>query len=664
MSTSRSPAPFRLKSQVSKASGPTNEDDVAFSASEASYASDQATSSVASSRPGRRRRIPRRSTTFIFAHPAPKLSTKNHLLKHVCPTLLMQLQQISPDRRPIPVIDVYPSSLITGNVVAPRFSKRVPRLFGINGELGIHDTILVRSEDYDTRLFASESDGDDEVLEHRALLAILSPLRRGGQSEIALEDGSVWTMTALPTGSFDFIRIDEHGVKSTARWVRRSTIKPAAGDHSSVDSIAPASDCRFTFSIIDAQSRRHPVLATMTRSTLEILDFYTTILSSASRYPPSRARTRSPVANERTANDDENIYCDEGIGQPTISSAIKPPNNKAQTTVPIEAALKKFIMVSAILVSIQCGWSQSQTSSLGTVTSNTSGSTRVSINGTGDDRYALDQLAAGAANSGDDTSCRGRRLSARRKTRSATLSSADSPSRDWTTSITSRSLTRTQDPPKASGTGAAYTQHRNQKQFSESSEPESAPSSAANYRRSRAFSRLSGDFTSMVSSKFQQSPFPSKVPATPVVTLPEIPPVTSLEQVPAAPKRATTTRSIISAVSARTEPISRQSWATQSLPRGGRSVSAFYATNPLTGQHVGSSDASSQLQHQHKTVFANEEIDCVSSGIDRDNVAWQQRPHSVVDKGSIPGVKWKRLGSWFKRLSGSNNNDNLSIVGH
>ncbi|CAK7263217.1 hypothetical protein SEPCBS57363_000440 [Sporothrix epigloea] len=662
MSTSSSPAPFRLKSQASKASGPTSEDDVAFSASEASYASDQATSSVASSRPGRRRRIPRKGTTFLFAHPAPKLSTRNHLLKHVRPTLLMQLQQISPDRRPIPVIDVYPSSLIAGNVVAPRFSKRVPRLFGINGELGTHDTILVRSEDYDTGLFGSESDGDDEVLEHRALLAVLSPLRRGGQSEIALEDGSVWTMTALPTGSFDFVRIDEHGVKCTARWVRRSTTKPATGGLSSVDSIAPASDCRFTFSIIDTQSRRHPVLATMTRSTLEILDRYTIISSSASRYPPSRARTRSPVANERTANDDKNIYYDEGTGQPTISSATKPPSTKAQTTVPIEAALKKFISVSAILVSIQCGWSQSQTASHCPTTSNTSGSTRVSINGTGDERYALDQLAAGAANAGDDTSCRGRRLSARRKTRSATIPSADSPSRDWSPSITSKSLTRTQEPPKAFSTGAAYIQHRKQKQLSDSSDPESPLGSVANYRRSRAFSRLSGDFTAMVSSKFPQSPSPSKVPTTPVA---ETSLVTSLEQAPAAPKRATTAKSVTSAVSARPEPLGRQSWATQSLSRGGRCVSAYYATDSLIGQHVGSLDATLQPQHRRRTVVANEKIDGVSSGMDLDNMAWQLRPRSVVDKGSNPGVKWKRLGNWFKRLSGNGNNNNtLSTVGH
>ncbi|CAK7211170.1 hypothetical protein SCUCBS95973_001042 [Sporothrix curviconia] len=641
-----------------------SEDEASFSASEASYASDQVASSAASSKPSRRRRTPRKSTTFLFAHPAPKLSTRKHLLKRIRPTLLMQMQQLSPDRRPLPVIDVYPSSLIAGNVAAPRFSKRFPRLFGINGELGLHDTILVQSEDYDSQMLGSESEGDDDVFEHRALLAVLSPLRRGDQSEIALEDGSVWTTTPLPTGSFDFVRIDQHGVKTTARWVRRAITKPAAMSPGLDDSTAPATECKFTFSIIDPQSRRHPILATLTRSTLEILDRYTTVSSSASRYPPTRAWTQSPALHDADASNDEELSHDEDSGQPPAIAPAMLSNAKARTTLPVDAALKTFISISAIWVSMQCGWGQpdaiSHCPSSGN--SNTSG---ISKGGTGSIRFTRDQLTADAANASDDTSNRGRRLSARYKTRSATLTSIDPPSRDVSPSMSPMNLTRMPVfPRKASSTGAAYMQRRKQMQLSDTSDSEKPPALIAPRRRSRAFSRLSGEFTAMVSSKLQQSQpqSPAEAPTTPVVMMAEISPGPSLQQAPAAPSRATTATSSVSAAPTTPDPQSRMSWTTQSLPRGGRSVSAFYATNPLADQPAEFFDANPQ--YQQGMMRANEQLDNASFDRNLDGMAWKLRPGSVMEKGSNAGVKWKRLGNWFKRLGGGNNNNNTAAVGH
>ncbi|CAK7202698.1 hypothetical protein SEUCBS139899_005425 [Sporothrix eucalyptigena] len=630
-----------------------SEDD--YSASEASYASDQAASSAASSKPSRRRRTPRKSTTFLFAHPAPKLSTKKHLLKRIRPTLLMQMQQLSPDRRPLPVIDVYPSSLIAGNVAAPRFSKRFPRLFGINGELGIHDTILVQSEDYDSQLLGSESEGEDDVFGHRALLAVLSPLRRGDQSEIALEDGSVWTTTALPTGSFDFVRVDEHGYKTTARWVRRVITKPAAMSPGLDDNAAPVTECKFTFSIIDPQSRRHPILATLTRSTLEILDRYTTVSPSASRYPPSRAWTQSPASHDADASNDEEISHDEDSNQPPAIAPAMLSNAKARTTLPVDAALKTFISISAIWVSMQCGWGQSEAGVSNCPISGLSGTASGTKSATGSVRFAREQ-ASDAANASDDTSNRGRRLSARYKTRSATLTSIDIPERDESPSLSPRNIIRTPVfPRKASSTGAAYMQRRKQMQLSDTSDSERPAALIAPRRRSRAFSRLSGEFTSMVSSKFQQSPSPSEAPATPVVTLEEISPAPSLQQQAfAATSRTPTASSSIAAPIATSDPQTRLSWASQTLPHGGRSVSAYYATNPLADLPTGFDDAPSH--NQLGMMHANGQLDNASLGKNLNGMAWQPRPDSVIEKGSNAGAKWKRLGNWFKRLGGNGNN--------
>ncbi|CAK7241148.1 MAG: hypothetical protein STHCBS139747_002607 [Sporothrix thermara] len=648
-----------------------SEDDASFSASEASYASDQAASSAASSKPNRRRRTSRKSTTYLFAHPAPKLSTKKQLLKRLRPTLLLQLQQLSPDRRPLPVIDVYPSSLIAGNVAAPRFSKRFPRLFGINGELGLHDTILVQSEDYDSCMLGPESENDDDVFEHRALLAVLSPLRRGDQSEIALEDGSVWTTTALPTGSFDFVRIDEHGFKTTARWVRRAITKPAAMSPSGLDdsNMASAKECKFTFSIIDPQSRRHPILATLTRSTLEILDRYTTVSSSASRYPPTRPWAQSTVSHDADASNDEELSHDEdAVKSPAIAPAML-SNAKARTTLPVDDALKTFISISAIWVSMQCGWGQTQTASQCSATGNgnTSG---LSKSGTGSLRFTRDQLAADAANASDDTSNRGRRLSARYKTRSATLTSIDASSRDVSPSMSPRILTSAPAlPRKASSTGAAYIQRRKQMQASDTSDSEKPSALIAPRRRSRAFSRLSGEFTAMVSSKFQQSPTPSEAPTTPIVSFADIGPIPSFQPLTAVPQRAAAATPTISAVSANPSLQKRMSWTTPSaprspsLPRGGRSLSAIYATNPLADQ-PGFFDAAPQFQNQQAATYttANEQTvrSIASPGI---NSSWQSGPDPVMDRASnTAGPKWKRLSNWFKRLGGGGNNISTATV--
>lgn len=342
-----------------------SEDEASVSASEASYVSEHPPSSAASSRPGRRQRTPRKSTTYLFAHPAPKLSRKKPLLNRIRPTLLMQLQKISLDARPLPVIDVYPSSLLVGNVTAPRFNKRFPRLFGINGELGLHDTILVQSDNYSRATVGSESEGDDDSFEHRSLLAVFSPLRRGDHSEIVLQDGTVWTTTALPNGSFEFTCTDEHGSTTTARWVRRLSAKrtPATA-HDDAHSIISTSDaeCKFIFSVIDPQSRRHPILATLTKVTLSILDRYTTVSpASGSRYPPTRAWTQSPTSHETDTSNDELSHDEdeEPLNGSKMAVSIV-PSIKGRTTLPVDDKLKHFIAISSVWVSLQCGWGQTQ----------------------------------------------------------------------------------------------------------------------------------------------------------------------------------------------------------------------------------------------------------------------------------------------------------------
>ncbi|KAI2609868.1 uncharacterized protein GGS25DRAFT_237300 [Hypoxylon fragiforme] len=311
----------------------------AMSEDEGSIASDSGASGGSFSARRTRRRAPRKSTGFVLAHPPPKLRTKQRLI-HIRPQLLLQVQQLSATKRPRPAIDVYPSSAIARSLIAPLL-KRFPRIARIKRELGIQDVMLVKSEDYSSQASGSESDGDEDGLKSRELLAILSPLVTEDKAEIVLADGTVWVATPKFNGttlsSYEFISADSNGSITTARWVRKQitskSLPPTPISPSPPPLVSSAADSKFTFSIIDPNCRRHPIMATLTNSSLDILDTYTTVSQSASLYPPT-----SPL-----------------LSNPTSPTSKEHPLER--TTQQVEDWQKTFIAVSAVWVVLRHGWS-------------------------------------------------------------------------------------------------------------------------------------------------------------------------------------------------------------------------------------------------------------------------------------------------------------------
>ncbi len=284
----------------------------------------------------RRRRSTRTSTTFCIAHPAPTLTQKQRLVQ-IRPKLLLQLQRLSPDSRHKPAVDVLPST-----VVVPRLQKRFPRMFRGKGELGCNDVMVVKSEDYDSPYdtHIEDTDSDEEGLANRDLLAVICqmPKDKGGsegKAEIVLSDGSVWLASPMPNGSFDFTTTDERGYKTTARWVRKST-KCKGGDVSEPGFVD--NDTKFNFSIIDPNSRRHPIMATLNQSKLDIPDHYTTVSASSGRFPPT-----SPIRNLPYG-----VYDDSSANEETPAE---------RTTHPIDENVKNLIQVTGIWVALRQSWS-------------------------------------------------------------------------------------------------------------------------------------------------------------------------------------------------------------------------------------------------------------------------------------------------------------------
>ncbi|KAI0203642.1 hypothetical protein F4808DRAFT_26180 [Astrocystis sublimbata] len=299
--------------------------------SQVGITSEDGTSSI----PDAERRTPvlvreKRQSTFVLAHPPPKLRTKQKII-HMRPNLVLQVQQVTPGLRPRPAIDVYPSFAGAGPIMAPLLG-RVPRMAGIKRELSGQDIMLFRSEDYASQTLGSESDGEEDGIVTRDLLAVFSPSRTDDKTEIVMADGMVWTASTRSLGSsfsYEFTSVSPHGTSITARWVRKQVVAESlpttpTSPHPPSPVKPKFSDTKFTFSFIDKHCRRHPILATLASTSLTINETYVTIPQSQSISPNSSS----------------------GGGQTLPAKRIKA----------VEEWQKSFITISAVWVALRHGW--------------------------------------------------------------------------------------------------------------------------------------------------------------------------------------------------------------------------------------------------------------------------------------------------------------------
>ncbi|KAK4147593.1 uncharacterized protein C8A04DRAFT_24852 [Dichotomopilus funicola] len=318
----------------------------------------------------RTRRAARTSTTYYLGYPAPRIIGKTKVVRKVfLPRLLLQLQEVSAEGRSKPVLEVFPASRIAGPA---RSAKRFPGISEVKRHLGFDDIVLVRRDDDDTSGDGTESDQEDSM-DWRNPVAVYSPLKHSEEAEIVLDDGSVWLAKLLPNGCFDFVYTDSGGETTNVRWARRNPT-PATTPTTDASSSSVASQARYTFSIINPLTRRHPVMATLTPSTLEVQDTYTSVSTSHARHPPvtraSRSQsvtsspsfTRTPPyspsnissVGSTSTNDSEN---DSGVWIPS-----SPSYESRRTTHQIDEATKSLISVTALWVCLRAGWSQSYNS--------------------------------------------------------------------------------------------------------------------------------------------------------------------------------------------------------------------------------------------------------------------------------------------------------------
>lgn len=239
----------------------------------------------------------RPKTVFHLAHPPPISIHKQHL--HIRPRVLLQLQSVTETARPTPVLEVLPSF-----VFASRLARRFPRTFKGKAGLGADDLVIVSSENYKLDgAKARELDGvfEADKWDERELVAAICQVAKDemdsqGKTQICLNNGSLWTATRLASGAYEFVTVDEHGLRTVARWVPKQprTLQraSASGRERSI-----SEEKKFNFSLLNPSSRRHAIIATMDRHSIDVSAQYTdppvsptptaSSFSTSEKYPPN-----------------------------------------------------------------------------------------------------------------------------------------------------------------------------------------------------------------------------------------------------------------------------------------------------------------------------------------------------------------------------------------
>lgn len=280
------------------------------------------------------RKTSRPKTSYQLAHPAAHAHHKRLKLR---PKLLLQLQQVSQTPRPLPVLDILPST-----VYLPRLARKFPAMFRQRNGLGPNDLIIVMSELYERTITSipekrrnSGPNSEAENEDHREVVATICQMlhedaRLKGKAEICLNFGPVWEATPLPSGSYEFVSRTEDGVQ-VIRWALRAGKSRRAS--APPNSLTREDTRRFTFSVIDPTTRRHPVIASMTRNQLEVHDEY-----------PAVARATNGLTTPSS-------------GMSVVSDLSDPEEPADGNTVTLDDELRTLIIVTGIWVAFREGWS-------------------------------------------------------------------------------------------------------------------------------------------------------------------------------------------------------------------------------------------------------------------------------------------------------------------
>ncbi|KAJ4295346.1 hypothetical protein N0V90_007357 [Kalmusia sp. IMI 367209] len=279
-----------------------------------------------------RRRTARPKTIYKLAqppHPRGKL--------HIRPKVVLQLHQVIASRRPKPAYEVIPYTIFIP------FSTRCKVRTYRGKSLTASDLLILKAEEYQSN---EEEKSDEERFGSREVVGVICPGKedKSGvtKTEVLMENGQSWEVTRTPNGGYEFLYTDDHGLTLRSRWVAKPPHLRRQSTMSSGSQASPVADDRkFTFSTISQNSRRHPIIATMTRDRIEVCDSY--MMPSATSPPtPSVPSSTLPTPIATPSSIDMNSFMDT-----------------KDDRLPIETddALRRFIVASGVWVAFCENWS-------------------------------------------------------------------------------------------------------------------------------------------------------------------------------------------------------------------------------------------------------------------------------------------------------------------
>lgn len=266
---------------------------------------------------GKRKKNNRPKTSFSICHPPPASSARQKL--HRRPRSLLQLHKLTSNARPLPAFEVIPSANFS-----VRLTRATTKIFRAKHSLCPNDLVVLRAEDY----FTEEPEDHEEA---RDVVALICKGRKEdgaatGKAKICMADGGEWEAYPLMNGGYEFFSTDEHGLGLTVRWVPKKCKKEGG---------AKAEKKRFNFSTISANTRRHPVIANLSKTSLSIQDSY--------KMPD--LSTSTPTATPKQ--------------KPTILEDDSDDNPSKQEIRQTTDQLRSIITISSIWVAFKEGWSPS-----------------------------------------------------------------------------------------------------------------------------------------------------------------------------------------------------------------------------------------------------------------------------------------------------------------
>ncbi|OAG12256.1 uncharacterized protein CC84DRAFT_1159598 [Paraphaeosphaeria sporulosa] len=270
----------------------------------------------------------RPKTIYKLAQP-PHPRGKLHRSK-----VVLQLHQVVASRRPKPAFEVIPYTIF-----GPLSTRCKIRTYH-GRSLTTADLVILKAEEYHHN---EDERSDEERFGSREVVGVICPAKddKGGVTKTAvlMENGQSWEVARTPNGGYEFVHVDDHGLTLRSRWVAKPPHLRRQSSMSNASQASPTEDRKFTFSTISQNSRRHPIIATMTRDRIEVSDSYM-MPSATSPSTPSAPSSALPTPLATPSSIDMNSFLD---------------NDR----LPIETdeALKAFIIASGVWVAFQENWS-------------------------------------------------------------------------------------------------------------------------------------------------------------------------------------------------------------------------------------------------------------------------------------------------------------------